>query len=225
MNPSRGIDHLVLAVRDLDAAARFYGTLGFTLTPRAHHPFGTANNLAIFDGNFLEILGVEAPDKIPPHTPERFSFAAHNAAFLERREGLSFLVLDAVDAGADHREFLSRGLQTYEPVDFSRDAVQPDGSVETVSFTIVFAIDPAMPDAPVFVCQQYAPQHFWKPEYQAHANTTLGIAGLVVAAPRPADLAGFYAALFGETAITQGDDQLSVRTARFLAVLQDPPGH
>ena len=46
----RGLDHLVLTVRDLDAAEARFRALGFTLTPRAHHPFGTSNNLAIFDG-------------------------------------------------------------------------------------------------------------------------------------------------------------------------------
>ena len=43
----RRIDHLVLAVNDLDAARDTYGRLGFTLTPVARHPFGTANSLIV----------------------------------------------------------------------------------------------------------------------------------------------------------------------------------
>ncbi len=46
----RPIDHLVLAVRDLDAARATYGRLGFTLTPVARHPFGTANSLIQLNG-------------------------------------------------------------------------------------------------------------------------------------------------------------------------------
>lgn len=34
----RGIDHLVLCVRDLEAARRRYADLGFTTTPPARHP-------------------------------------------------------------------------------------------------------------------------------------------------------------------------------------------
>ena len=51
---TRGIDHLVLAVRDLEKARTFYQRLGFTLTPRAQHPWGTANHLAQLNGCFLE---------------------------------------------------------------------------------------------------------------------------------------------------------------------------
>ena len=51
--PARGLDHLVLAVRDLDRAADFFTGLGFTLTPRAEHPFGTSNHLAIMDGGVI----------------------------------------------------------------------------------------------------------------------------------------------------------------------------
>ncbi len=52
MEASRGIDHVVLSVRDLDSAESFFTRAGFTLTPRAEHPFGTSNHLAILDGKF-----------------------------------------------------------------------------------------------------------------------------------------------------------------------------
>lgn len=39
----RGLNHLVLAGRDLDAMQTVYSRLGFTVTPRAQHPFGTGN--------------------------------------------------------------------------------------------------------------------------------------------------------------------------------------
>ena len=81
----RGIDHLVLTVRDLDCCEAFFRAVGFALTPRAHHPFGTSNNLAIFKDNFLELLAVTEPDKIPAQTDDRYSLGAHSVAFLERR--------------------------------------------------------------------------------------------------------------------------------------------
>ena len=39
--PPRPLDHLVLAVRDLDAAAAFYRALGFQVGARNRHPWGT----------------------------------------------------------------------------------------------------------------------------------------------------------------------------------------
>ena len=53
-----GIDHLVLCGRDLEEMRRRYGALGFTLTPPAHHPFGTGNSLVQLDRCFLELLVV-----------------------------------------------------------------------------------------------------------------------------------------------------------------------
>ena len=62
MASGRAIDHVVLAVEDLDRAAISYQILGFTLTPRAAHEdrMGTSNRLAQFRGrNFIELFEVD----------------------------------------------------------------------------------------------------------------------------------------------------------------------
>ena len=83
----RDIDHLVLAVRDLDAARATYERLGFTLTPMARHPFGTANSLVQMHGSYLELLAVADPAAIPEPTETRFSFAAFNRDTLKAAKG------------------------------------------------------------------------------------------------------------------------------------------
>ena len=60
----RGIDHLVICVRNMQQAQSRYEALGFTLTPRALHPFGTANRLVQLQGNFLELLCIADPGAI-----------------------------------------------------------------------------------------------------------------------------------------------------------------
>ena len=66
----RAIDHTAVAVRDLDAAAAAYEAQGSTLTPRAQHPWGTANRLIQLPrGNFIELLEIDRPDMLPPHDP------------------------------------------------------------------------------------------------------------------------------------------------------------
>ena len=112
---TRGIDHLVLVVRDLEKAHAFYAALGFTLTPRAVHPWGTTNHLAQLRGCFLELLAVPEPGKIAPAKPGEFGFGAFNRDFLARREGMSMLVFESHDARRDQAEFASCGLQTYAP--------------------------------------------------------------------------------------------------------------
>ena len=48
------IDHIVIAVADLDAAVRDYTALGFTVLPGGEHPRGSRNALVVFaDGAYL----------------------------------------------------------------------------------------------------------------------------------------------------------------------------
>jgi catechol 2,3-dioxygenase-like lactoylglutathione lyase family enzyme len=207
---NRPIDHLVVCVRDLERASAFYERLGFTLTPRAQHPFGTANRLAQFGGNFLEILAVADAARIPPARGGHFSFGAFNADYLKGFEGMSMLVFASSDARRDHAEFASRGLDTYEPFDFSRAARLPDGREVTVAFSIAFVTHAEMPNAAFFVCQQHSPQHFWKPEYQSHANGARAIREVVMVADRPKHLADFFARLAEPSSVTLAGDELRV---------------
>jgi catechol 2,3-dioxygenase-like lactoylglutathione lyase family enzyme len=211
---TRGIDHLVLAVRDLDKARAFYEALGFTLTPRAQHPWGTANHLVQLNGCFLEILGIGEPAKIPPHTPGEFSFGAHNREFLARREGMSMLVFQSHDARRDQAEFAAAGLQTYAPFDFGREAKLPDGGIARVAFSLAFVTDPRMPESAFFTCQQHAPKYFWKREYQVHANGARTIAEVIMVAPDPPALADFFAKLQGRESVRPEDGKLGIATAR-----------
>src|SRR3954465_12867813 len=96
----RGLDHIVHAVRDLDAAGETYGRLGFMVGARNSHPWGTDNRIVQFADCFMELLTVAQPDKITPFASRKYSFGAFNREFLKSREGLSMLVLESHrDAG------------------------------------------------------------------------------------------------------------------------------
>lgn len=212
--PVRGIDHLVLDVRDLDAARAAYERLGFTLTPRAEHAWGTSNHLAQFDGNFLEILTVSDPSKVVPNAGRRFTFGDFNRRYLEQREGFAMLVFESMDARADHQEFAEKGLSDYDPFDFERKAKLPDGSEVTVGFSLAFVAPPEIPNAAFFVCQQHAPQYFWKPEYQKHENGATAVGEAVMVAEDPEALAPLFAGLQSPDAVVREDGAVRVATAR-----------
>jgi len=218
----RGIDHLVLCVRDLEAARRFYGRLGFTTTPPALHPFGTGNSLVQLQGNFIELLSVVEPERITAQAPGQFSFGAFNRNFLARRQGMSMLVFQSGDARRDQQEFAAKGLTTYDPFDFSREATLPDGSTVTVGFSLAFVTDPRMPEAAFFVCQQHAPEHFWKPDYQQHANGAQAVTEVLMIAETPAAFAELFGALQGPPNVSGGEGSLSVATALGRITLLDP---
>lgn len=217
-----GLDHLVLAVADLDQARTRYQAMGFTMTPKAQHPFGTGNSNIQLQGCFLEVLTVMAPQDIPEHGKNTFSFAAHNRDFLAKGDGFSMLVLESGDARADQQRFAAAGLKTYDPFDFSRKAQLPSGEEVTVGFSLAFATDPLSPENSFFTCQQHAPEHFWKPDYQAHANTAHTITDACIVSPTPGDHSAFLQGYTGRTPVEQADGTLQVETGRGNISVMDP---
>src|SRR3954468_4008380 len=106
----RALDHLVIAFRDLEAAAGRYRALGFQVGPRNRHPWGTENHIVQFDGVFLELIGLGAGFAAPAPGDPVAPFAGFIAEYLERREGIAMMVLRSDDAEADRRAFAQGGL-------------------------------------------------------------------------------------------------------------------
>lgn len=212
--PGRGIDHLVLCVRDLDAAAKMYERLGFTLTPRASHAWGTDNRLVQVEGSFLEIIEVAYPEKLLPERDGHFNFGSFIHRYLQEREGFGMLVFETADAEADRKEFASAGLSEFERFDFERKATLPDGSNVTVGFSLAFVHRPECPDAAFFVCQQHAPEYFWKPHFQKHVNGARAIGEVVMIADNPGDLQFLFEGLQQPESVALEDGILRAETAR-----------
>jgi catechol 2,3-dioxygenase-like lactoylglutathione lyase family enzyme len=204
MTDGRPIDHVVLAVQDLDRAAVIYQELGFTLTPKAAHEdqMGTSNRLAQFGArNFIELLEVDRPEKLARHnfaaSPPFFSFGDHNRHAVLEREGLSMLAFASDDARADIRRFRAARLPTFALFDFERHAKLPDGASATVAFSLAFVQSREMPRVAFFALQNRAPDNFWKPEYQSHANGAAGMVAVYLSSPAPERDAALVSKMFG----------------------------
>lgn len=194
----RGIDHLVIAVRDLDAARRSFERLGFTVAPSARHPFGTANAVVQFGSSYLELVSIHDAQLIPPARTGAFSFAGFNRDFLAKREGMSMLALKSMDAAADQADFEKHGLPVFEVLHFERMATGPDGVDRPVSFSVTFTREPRLKEAGFFTCQHHRPENFWRPEYQTHANGATAVAAAVLVARDPADFHAFMTVFSGK---------------------------
>lgn len=219
----RRIDHLVVAVRDLDAAAGLYSRLGFQVGQRNRHPWGTENRLIQFKTSFLELITVgDDPAAIPPHAPGRFSFGAFVRDYLDRREGCAMFVLDSADAKADAAEFAAKEIGRFEPFFFERKGKRPDGSDTRVAFTLAFAMDPILPDAAFFVCQQHYPENFWNAAFQAHPNGARGIESVTLQVAAPPDHADFLSAFAGTAGEKHGRGGLAFRLQQGGRLLVEP---
>jgi catechol 2,3-dioxygenase-like lactoylglutathione lyase family enzyme len=196
----RGIDHVIHLVRDLDAAAATYEKLGFLVSTRNKHPFGTHNRIVQLDGSYIEILEVAEPEKIQGEGSP-VSFAHFHRDFIARNgEGLSGLVLASKDAQADKAAFDKAGFGGFPVFDFGRTGKRPDGSEAELAFSLAFLRDPDSSDVMTFVNQAKRPENFWFKELQAHANGVSRVSCAVFAAESPTDHQYFLQAWTGDRA-------------------------
>ena len=207
-----GLDHIVHAVRNLDAAAEFYVRAGFTVGSRNRHPWGTHNRIVQLKNCYIEILEVAEPEKIVPHGARSFSFGAFNRDFLARREGFSMLLLNSRDAVQDARSFEASGIGGFDVFDFAREGKRPDGTAVKLAFSLAFAADPASPDLRFAACQHHFPENFWNPAFQSHANGATHVPGVTMVANHPSSHRKFLKAYTGADEVISDAAGVTART-------------
>lgn len=184
------LDHLVIDVRDrMDEAARVFGALGFTLTPRGHHTLGSMNHLMMFATDYLELLGFGQGGA---NRPELAPFPV----------GLNGLVFKTDDADAVYAHAHSAGLPILPVQSFSRP-VELAGGHQDARFRTT-RLDPIkIAMGRVYFCEHLTPELVWRPEWQAHANGAYDITRVLVATQNPERTASLFRGLFGDKAIVE----------------------
>ncbi len=209
---ARGLDHIVHAVRDLDAAADLYRRLGFTVGARNKHPWGTHNHIVQLPGFFIEILTLAEPEKLGS---DGFStmFGAYNRDFITRNEGFSLLILESKDAAGDATTLSGGGIGAPDALRFEREAKRPDGTAVKVGFSLAFAEDTGARDIHFAACQQHYPENFWNPAFQQHPNGVTAVAGVVIVAEKPEQHRRFFE-VFADARVVGGGDGFAIATPR-----------
>ncbi|MCU0945899.1 MAG: VOC family protein [Rubritepida sp.] len=188
-----GLDHAVIAVRDLAAAAEAWRALGFTLSPRGEHSahMGSANHTIMLGPDYFELLGITRPTE-------------HNAplrARLEQGEGLEMIAMRTDDAAAGAEELRARGVAAEGPLAFERPVPLPGGGEAPARFRIFRWPPGGRPGGiAVFACEHLTPETVWLPELQRHANGATRLLRVEVATPDPAAAAAELAALLDRPA-------------------------
>jgi len=221
------LDHVVIDTRDrLDEAVRTYRSLGFYLTERGRHTLGSVNHLAIFQADYVELLGFGETG------------GAARADILRFPAGLNGLVFSTDDPELLHSDLRERGLAVEQPVAFSRPVALPDGT-EDAKFCVVRLRPGAVSFGRVYFCHQLTPKLVWRPEWRRHPNGALALAQVTIAVRDPASASIIFERMFGPNSIEQRTARVrrliagavqvdlmvpEILTARFGNAIPDPAG-
>ncbi len=208
-----GIDHVLVAVADLEKAHARWARLGFTLTPRGGHPeWGTANHCIMFPDDYVELIGAVAPGVKAEALQARLAAAG---------EGVSGLALASSDAAAAGQDLRLAGVEAGAPAALSRPLETADGTVMP-RFTLVDLPSDTLPGATAFICQHLTPALLRQPEWLRHANGAIGIASVTIVVDDPEAARGRLEAVFGAGSTTTTDSTVAVHTGRGLILLARP---
>jgi hypothetical protein len=213
------LDHVVVNARDrIDEAADTYRRLGFTLTPRGYHTLGSMNHLAMFGGDYLELIAAKPGDDSRPE-------------IMAAPFGLDGLVFGTEDATATYEAVRRNEVCIDAPRQFSRPVgivpVETVGQAATIGlahgmgaggggavggeirdavFRTTVLPRASTPAGRFYFCQHLTRDLVWRDEWRHHANGAVGVARAVIAAEEPGVLGGLFGRMFGAQAVRPVDD-------------------
>jgi hypothetical protein len=204
-----GVDHILVAVEDLDRAMEGYRRLGFAVTPGGEHPdVGTHNALVpLADGAYLELIAVRKPE-----LAREFPFGRQVLEALDGPNRLAGFALESDDMAADVGAGRARGLAIAKAPPGGR--VRPDG--RRVSWRTAHPEHPRIP----FLIQDETPRELRVPPPTDGLGRAARVAWLEVGAADLQPTITAYMQLLGERpvdgkfALTRGAVRLSQSLAQ-----------
>ena len=211
------IDHVLIAVRDLDAAKDTFERLGFKVTPEGRHPGrGTSNRLVVFRGEYLELIAV--------HDPEGDLFRPNLPSFLDEREGLFIFSMGTSDVSERFRAVRNAGVLITDPVKGSRQA----GDATAAYSWTQAEIDPeAMPGSQTFFIQHdhtIEERYSEPPDPTNHPNGVIGIASLSLAVKDADEAARRWTDVIGLERASEGANCVRLRFGNSSLDFRQPDG-
>ena len=196
-----GIDHIVIAVRELDSAMESYRRLGFSVVEGGAHPYGSHNALIGFeDGSYIELLGFY--EESPAHP---WWDLLH-----ERGGGLIDFCLATDDIRADLVAFRAQGVVAGDLTEGGRR--RPDGyEVKWINNKVGGEFQGLMP----FIIEDLTPRAQRLPGETTQANGVTGIHCLSLAAEDAGRYAAIMGAVLGQDGQASIDEDLGASGIRF----------
>ena len=196
----KGIDHLVIVVKDLQQAATDYEQLGFTVVPGGKHPVGSHNVLISFsDGSYLELIG--------------FYRDANDHRWwqpLQIGERLVDYCMQTDDLRRDTQSLRVAGVSINDPVPWSR--TRPDGY--ELKWILSLATGSHRGIAP-FLIEDVTPRNERIPQQFDHYNGAVGIDTVTIAVGDLSQVERWYSAVLGRSGTPIVRIELAAEGLRF----------
>ena len=165
------LDHVIIAVGDLDAAAQSYRRLGFTLSDLGMHPGrGTVNRCIVFPNAYLELLG-----------PGNDCAEDFLLDVLARREGGASIAL-AMQDPAHIFSRLRAVRPDIEPTVTGSREIHSAAGVHVISFDVQRISPDALLPGRFFFCAHRNRERVYDPGLFQHANEARRLTRIVIAA-------------------------------------------
>jgi catechol 2,3-dioxygenase-like lactoylglutathione lyase family enzyme len=202
MSSSVKLDHIGVAIKDLERGRQAYERLGFKLTPRSIHrgsptpgapvvPFGSGNHCAMFHEGYLEVVGLVDPTIFSNIKP-----------MVARYEGAHIVAFGVESADATYQELATRGIPIELARQLERDAAYgpQNNELKRAAFRNMY-FDPAKyPEARLLYIEHLTRDVLWQPHLLDHPNGIVSLSDVFLCVPDARAAADRYAALFARPA-------------------------
>lgn len=177
-----GLDHIVVAVPNLEAAIKSYEDLGFTVVPGGRHPVGTYNGLiSLPDGSYIELISFYRDN------PQHRWWPA-----LQKGGGLVDFCMQTDDLVGDTAKLRGAGVNIDDPVPWTR--TRPDGY--ELKWMLSLPREGHRGVAP-FLIQDETPRDERIPRETKHKNGVLGVGTVTVAVDDLQTVRHWYRSILG----------------------------
>lgn len=200
-----GIDHPVIAVRDMQGSHRAYQRLGFTIPPLGSHlEWGTGNWCIMFPGDYLELRGIVDGSRY-----------THNLdKFLEEREGLMGVAFATRGSAESYATAKASGLAPTALKELTRRFALPEGDAFP-KFRLVYLSEADAPGLLTSViCEHLTPELIRRPEWLTHANGVRAVLDQTTVVTDLAAARAAYERLFDPGTVSGSADRVVARPGR-----------
>lgn len=208
------LHHVGLIASNMSALVECYEKLGFTLTPLSMprvplkpggepEMLGAGNRCAIFQNNYLELLGVvdkERWGKIPKEQRGPYDIDVP----LSRYEGLHVMHFGTDDIEAVRERLIKQGTPCSQIAPFQRNVDTPDGERTMYAKSLHFPYG-SNPEALIQIAQHLTPELVLQPHQMNHRNGAKSITEIIVCTEDPIEYAKKYERYTGHESKQKGN--------------------